>query len=104
MGIIRIFLIGVGLLVLTAEGALAAPPTYCALYAREYGNLADISTPEEAIRRIQDQAYYRCLNQDEDPPLPTGSAYVGARVDDGLPPTATRTANVTMPRGAISAK
>ena len=28
----------------------------------------------DLMQRVEDQAYYRCLNQDEDPPLPQASA------------------------------
>src|SRR3977135_3647722 len=61
-----------------SSGALAASPAYCALYSREYA--VDTVQPTAAsgmFQSIQDQAYYRCLNQDEDPPLPQKSAYFG---------------------------
>jgi hypothetical protein len=56
--------------------ASAASPEYCAHYAREYA--IDTVQPAAAIglrQSVEDRAYYRCLNQDEDPPLPTASAY-----------------------------
>jgi hypothetical protein len=59
--------------------ATAASPAYCALYAREYA--IDTVQPAAALglrQSVEDQAYYRCLNQDEDPPLPTASAYFDA--------------------------
>jgi hypothetical protein len=59
--------------------ASAASPAYCALYAREYA--IDTVQPAAAIglrQSVEDQAYYRCLNQDDDPPLPTASAYFEA--------------------------
>jgi len=66
----------------TAE---AASPAYCALYAREYANQFSnaIGKPEGSESRIQDEAYYRCLNQDEDPAMPATSAYFGTEVDAG---------------------
>jgi hypothetical protein len=63
---------------LAAGAASAASPAYCALYAREYA--LDTVQPNAAagmLQSIQDQAYYRCLNMDEDPPLPRKSAYFG---------------------------
>ena len=68
-------------LILAGEAAQAASPTYCALYGREYG-LATVQ-PAAApgmLASVQNQAYYRCLNQDEDPPLPSTSAYAGREV------------------------
>lgn len=67
--------------------ASAASPAYCALYAREYGRLGSQSpdNAEPVLQRLQDQAYYRCLNQDEDPQFPTTSAYFGAAVQDIAP-------------------
>lgn len=70
----------------TIDVASAASPAYCALYSREYaisrigpeGN----ANAASALQRVQDQAYYRCLNQDEDPEFPTTSAYFGAAVED----------------------
>jgi hypothetical protein len=70
----------------TIDIASAASPAYCALYAREYaisrigpeGNASAAS----ALQRVQDQAYYRCLNQDDEPEFPTTSAYFGAAVED----------------------
>ena len=64
------------------QTATAASPSYCALYAREYA--VDSVQPNAApglLQSVQDQAYYRCLNQDEDPPLPKKSAYFGTDVD-----------------------
>ena len=66
--------------------ALAASPAYCALYAREYAS-ARIGSPVPgdavgALQRVEDQAYYRCLNQDEEPQFPTTSAYFGQPLDD----------------------
>jgi hypothetical protein len=71
--------------VATIDIASAASPAYCALYAREYaiariGAAAADAAP--ALQRLQDQAYYRCLNQDEEPEFPTTSVYFGAPVED----------------------
>ncbi len=70
---------GFGAALAGAQGALAASPAYCALYSREYA--IDTVQPTAAsamFQSIQDQAYYRCLNLDEDPALPQRSAYFGA--------------------------
>ncbi len=66
--------------------AWAAPPAYCALYAREYAS-AKIDSPVTtddvaALERLQDQAYFRCLNADIEPPFPETSAYFGASMGD----------------------
>ena len=69
-----------------APPAFAASPAYCALYAREYAT-ARIGAPltnedAGALQRVEDQAYYRCLNQDEAPQFPATSAYFGAPLED----------------------
>jgi hypothetical protein len=84
MRIAALTLSGLGLLA-TGTAAPAASPAYCALYAREFA-ASKISAPVAgdaagAVQRVQDQAYYRCLNQDEDPAFPETSAYFGADVD-----------------------
>lgn len=84
MRIAALTLSGLGLLA-TGMAASAASPAYCALYAREFA-ASKISAPVAgdaagAVQRVQDQAYYRCLNQDEDPAFPETSAYFGADVD-----------------------
>jgi hypothetical protein len=64
---------------IAASAASAAAPAYCALYSREYA--IDTVQPQAAagmLQSVQDQAYYRCLNQDDDPPLPQQSAYFGS--------------------------
>jgi hypothetical protein len=69
-----------------SDVAGAASPSYCALYAREYAT--DTVQPRAApgmLQSVQDQAYYRCLNLDEDPPLPKASAYFGTDVIDSAP-------------------
>jgi hypothetical protein len=61
--------------------AEAASPAYCALYAREYASarvdMAAGDQAEGARQRVEDQAYYRCLNLDDEPEFPTTSAYFG---------------------------
>ena len=74
-----------GILILAAGTASAAAPAYCALYAREYA--IDTVQPQAAagmLQSVQDQAYYRCLNQDDDPPLPQQSAYFGGDINASL--------------------
>jgi hypothetical protein len=73
-------------LALGMSPAAAASPAYCALYAREYA-AARIGMPVPgdaagAQQRVEDQAYYRCLNQDEAPQFPSTSAYFGAPLSD----------------------
>jgi hypothetical protein len=74
-----------GLLTVVTGVAQAAPPAYCALYAREYANQFSEAAGEQpgTEKRIQDEAYYRCLNQDQDPQLPATSAYYGTDLDTG---------------------
>ena len=73
------------LVVLTAGtgAAMAAPPAYCALYAREYANQFAAAAGEKpgTEPKIQDEAYYRCLNMDQEPEMPATSAYYGTSVD-----------------------
>jgi hypothetical protein len=75
----------IGLLTVMTGVAQAAPPAYCALYAREYANQFSEAAGEQpgTEKRIQDEAYYRCLNQDQDPQLPSTSAYYGTELDTG---------------------
>lgn len=83
-------LAGIGLAAIAAstciEGALAASPAYCALYAREYALqfVEPATPPAAATQHVQDQAYYRCLNLDENPEFPMTSAYFGADDEDLL--------------------
>ncbi len=95
----RMFLVamaGLGFAALTAGTASAASPAYCALYAREYANqMVDVDASAKVEINVQDQAYYRCLNQDEDPALPSASAYFGAEVEN--PAAAPSLATVTEP-------
>lgn len=67
-------------ILVTSNAASAASPAYCALYAREYAGqflLPAAAASGDSIK-VQDQAYYRCLNLDEDPEFPETSAYFGA--------------------------
>jgi BA14K-like protein len=70
--------------VATIDIAWAASPAYCALYARENARIDAQSSGDAspASQRLQDQTYYRCLNQDEEPQFPTKSAYFGMAVQD----------------------
>lgn len=72
-----------GALATAGGSALAAPPAYCALYAREYANQFAEAAGEkpDSEPKIQDEAYYRCLNMDQEPQMPTTSAYYGTSVD-----------------------
>ena len=63
LGLFTIAIVAVG-----TGTAFAASPAYCALYAREYAT--QFSDGSGTNQRIQDQAYYRCLNLDEDPEFP----------------------------------
>jgi hypothetical protein len=69
-----------------ASPASAASPAYCALYAREYAvaRIGPVTSDqsESAAKRVEDQAYFRCLNLDEEPEFPASSAYAGASVED----------------------
>ena len=68
----------------TATPSPAASPEYCAFYAREYALQFSFGADEAATEReVLDQAYYRCLNQDEEPALPEHSAYSGSELDAG---------------------
>lgn len=71
-----------------AGAAGAASPAYCALYAREYtAQFSTGSASDEAVAsefRIQEQAYSRCLNLDEEPAFPEASAYFGASMEQIL--------------------
>lgn len=63
-----------------AGAALAASPTYCALYAREFVKHARIDSQEAvSTDRTHDRAYHKCLNMDDEPILPT--AYFDAETD-----------------------
>ena len=66
--------------------ASAASPAYCALYAREYSaaRIGPVTSDadESASKRVEDQAYFRCLNLDDEPEFPASSAYAGASVED----------------------
>jgi hypothetical protein len=76
------------LIALGSDMALAASPAYCALYAREYtAQFATGSDAEAAAAseyRIQEQAYYQCLNMDVEPEFPQTSVYYGTGFDEIL--------------------
>jgi hypothetical protein len=79
---LAVSLAALGAASLLNHGAIAASPAYCALYAREYAiETVQPGAAAGMLQSVQDQAYYRCLNQDEDPPLPKTSAYAGAPVE-----------------------
>ena len=74
----------VAFLALAAETAHAAAPSYCALYAREYAIYAVQDVTAVGVRQImEDLAYFRCLNQDDDPPFPARSAYYSGGAGQG---------------------
>jgi hypothetical protein len=77
---------GIGLIA-TAGTAQAASPEYCALFAREYANQAVATSGSTAPPdpRVQDRAFYKCLNLDEEPELPRKSAYFGTDLDSETP-------------------
>src|SRR5438477_4010175 len=73
--------------------AQAAAPAYCALYAREYAKETVQDVAAFGMRQsVEDQAYYRCLNQDDDPPLPRASAYFASDQPSWTPNAAGRVA------------
>jgi hypothetical protein len=81
MKALTVSLAGLGLAALATDMASAASPAYCALYAREYANqMVQEGAPAGMTVSVQDQAYYRCLNQDEGPALPAASAYFGTDI------------------------
>jgi hypothetical protein len=58
--------------------AWGASPEYCAFFAREYARLTVVTGAALDLRQsVEDRVYYRCLNQDEDPPLPPPPGYLG---------------------------
>lgn len=75
-------------IILGTGAAMAASPAYCALYAREYtaqfttGSSADAAMASDY--RIQEQAYYQCLNMDVEPEFPKTSVYFGQSLADIL--------------------
>jgi hypothetical protein len=64
-----------GPLAVTGGPVLAASPEFCTLYAQEY---ADQHRGEAnqilSAAMIRDRAYYKCLNQDDEPALPAAQA------------------------------
>ena len=84
MATIRSFLPVPAMLLLAAAAApvSAASPQYCAFYAREYVKQFEFGSHEAATEiEVGDGAYYRCLNQDAAPVLPSSSAYAGSDLD-----------------------
>ena len=76
---------GAGLF-LASTPSFAASPAYCALFAREYAS-ARIGRPipadgATAMQRLEDQAFSRCLNLDDEPDFPETSVYYGAPLED----------------------
>jgi len=58
--------------------AIAASPTYCALYAKEFVKHAAVDSQGSVpASRIHDRAYHKCLNMDDEPLLPTAYADPG---------------------------
>lgn len=77
--------VAIGALLLSAEAGSAASMQYCKLYAREYTDIVGPKlleepgegTREERLQRLLNQSYAKCLNQDEEPELPTAGAFSG---------------------------
>jgi hypothetical protein len=68
-------LAGLGLVMLGTGAASAASPVYCALYAKEYAKQAAAESQGSlSPERVHDRAYYKCLNMDDEPVLPTAYA------------------------------
>jgi len=92
-------------LLAAADYASAASPAYCALYAREYAletvRKAASNNSADVVQRIQDQAFYKCLNLDEQPALPQSSAY--AEEVGGSSKTAAAVAAFDTPADATAA-
>lgn len=66
-------------MVFSAGSALAASPDYCAVYAIEFAKQVSPNEGKLSAELIHDRLYHKCLNMDEDPPLP--NAYAEARPD-----------------------
>jgi hypothetical protein len=67
-----------------AGTAWAASPVYCALYAKEYVKQATVDSQGSIPpNRIYDRAYYKCLNMDDEPQLPTAYADPGSEGSGG---------------------
>ena len=68
-------LVGFGLVMLGTGAASAASPAYCALYAKEFAKQAAVESQGSlSPDRVHDRAYYKCLNMDDEPALPTAYA------------------------------
>lgn len=65
-------LMGLAVLIFGGGAALAASPTYCALYAKEFVKHATVDSQGPVpTDRTHDRAYHKCLNMDDEPVLPT---------------------------------
>jgi hypothetical protein len=77
-------LAGLAALTSAAGAAWAASPVYCALYAKEFVKHAAVESQGSIPpSRIHDRAYYKCLNMDDEPLLPTAYADPGRDETDG---------------------
>jgi hypothetical protein len=63
--------LALGVLAIAGGTASAASPEFCALYAQEYVDRYGADAKKEGSAAVvHDRAYYRCLNQDDEPKLP----------------------------------
>jgi hypothetical protein len=60
-----------------AAPAAAASPEFCTLYAQEYADQQKADADQGDMSLIRDKAYYKCLNMDDEPQLPSVAATVG---------------------------
>lgn len=68
-------LLSFGFLAVAGGAASAASPEFCALYAQEYVDRYGADSKKEgAAGLVHDRAYYKCLNQDDEPKLPAAQA------------------------------
>jgi hypothetical protein len=75
-------LAGIGLMLTLTDTAPAAPPAYCALYAREFAKSTVGGRADGTFERTLDQAFYKCLNLDVEPAFPEGSAYLDGGIGE----------------------
>jgi hypothetical protein len=77
-------LAALGFLTLAGGEAAAASPEFCTLYAQEVADRARADgSAAGAPAVIRDRAYYRCLNQDDEPALPSVQAAAEPKPRDG---------------------
>jgi hypothetical protein len=77
-------LAGLAALASAAGATWAASPVYCALYAKEFVKHAAVESQGSIpTSRIHDRAYYKCLNMDDEPLLPTAYADPGSEAVGG---------------------